>query len=92
MERVDFKDTYDNSQKEIRNTHINIGTGKEISIIELAETIKDIVGFKGALYFNSSKPDGTMRKLTDTQRLEKTKWREKTILKRGILKMFSNYQ
>jgi GDP-L-fucose synthase len=58
----------------------------------LAETIKDIVGFKGALYFNSSKPDGTMRKLTDTQRLEKTKWREKTILKRGILKMFSNYQ
>lgn len=92
MERVDFKDTYDNNQKEVRNTHINIGTVKEISIKELAETIQEIVGFKGKLYFNTSKPDGTMRKLTDTQRLEKTKWKEKTILKRGILKIFSNYQ
>jgi len=70
MERVDFKDTYDNSQKEVRNTHINIGTGQEISIKELAETIKDIVGFEGKLYFNSSKPDGTMRKLTEVRKLE----------------------
>lgn len=50
MQRVDFKDTYDNSQKEVRNTHINIGTGKENSIKELAETIQEIVGFKGKLY------------------------------------------
>ena len=71
MERVDFKDTYDNSQKEVRNTHINIGTGKEISIKELAETIQEIVGFKGKLYFNTSKPDGTMRKLTDSSSLNK---------------------
>ena len=92
MERVDFKGTYYNSQKEVRNTHINIGTGKEISIKELAETIQEISGFKGELYFNTSKPDGTMRKLTDIQRLVKTNWKEKTILKPGILKLFSNYQ
>ena len=71
MQRVDFKDTYDNSQKEVRNTHINIGTGEEISIKELAETIQEIVGFKGKLYFNTSKPDGTMRKLTDSSSLNK---------------------
>ena len=51
---------------EIRNTHINIGTGKEISIKELAAVIKKTVGFQGELVFNSSKPDGTMRKLTDS--------------------------
>lgn len=90
MERVDFKDTYDNSQKEVRNTHINIGTGKEISIKQLAETIKDIVGFKGKLYFNTSKPNGTMRKLTDITRLLQHKWDEKTELKEGIKKLISS--
>lgn len=90
MERVDFKDTYDNSQKELRNTHINIGTGQETSIKDLAETIKDIVGFKGALYFNSSKPDGTMRKLTDITRLLQHKWDEKIELKEGIKKLISS--
>ncbi len=84
MERVDFKDTYDNSQKEVRNTHINIGTGKEISIKELAETIQEIVGFKGKLYFNTSKPDGSMRKLTDITKLLQHQWNEKIDLKKGI--------
>lgn len=91
MERVDFKDTYDSSQKEVRNTHINIGTGKEISIKELAETIQEIVGFRGALYFNTSKPDGTMRKLTDTTKLLQYKWNEKIDLKGGIKIYFSKY-
>lgn len=88
MERVDFKDTYDKSVKEIRNTHINIGTGKEISIRELAETIKDIVGFKGALYFNSSKPDGTMRKLTDNSKAINFEWSVTHELEKGIRKMY----
>ena len=57
-------------QNEIRNTHINIGTGKEVSIRALAETIKEVVGFKGELFFNSEKPDGTMQKLTDSSKLE----------------------
>ena len=62
MERIDFKDLIQD-KKEIRNTHINIGTGKEISIKELAELIKDIVGFRGDLYFNTDKPDGTIKKI-----------------------------
>lgn len=88
MERVDFKDTYDNSQREVRDTHINIGTGEEISIKELAEMIQEIVGFKGKLYFNTSKPDGTMRKLTDTTKLLQYHWNEKTELKKGIRTLY----
>ena len=91
MERVDFKDTYDNSQKEVRNTHINIGTGEEISIKELAEMIQEIVGFKGKLYFNTSKPDGTMRKLTDIEKLRITLWRKPLELSDGIKKCFEDY-
>jgi len=57
------------TNKEIRNTHINIGSGKDISIKELAYLIKDIIGFKGDFYFNTSKPDGTMKKLIDVTKL-----------------------
>lgn len=92
MERVDFKDTYDNSQKEVRNTHINIGTGQETTIKDLAETIKDIVGFKGALYFNSSKPDGTMQKLTDVRAIINLGWNTKSSLKTGIANSIDLYQ
>lgn len=90
MERVDFKDTYDNCQKEVRNTHINIGTGKEISIKELAETIQEIVGFKGKLYFNTSKPDGTMRKLTDVEKLNNFNWIEKVQLVEGVTNLYKS--
>ena len=65
MEHVDFKDTYKAGAKDIRNCHINIGTGKEITIRELAGLIVNTVGYQGELTFDSSKPDGTMRKLTD---------------------------
>ncbi len=77
--------------QEIKNTHINIGTGKEISIKELAETIKKIVGFKGELYFNTDKPDGTMRKLTDSSKLESLGWKYKVELQEGISKMYDWY-
>lgn len=88
MERVEFKDTYDNSQKEVRNTHINIGTGEEISIKKLAQMIQEIVGFKGNLCFNASRPDGTMRKLADTTKLLQFQWAHKTKLKKGIRKLY----
>jgi GDP-L-fucose synthase len=87
----EFKDTYDNSQKEVRNTHINIGTGQEISIKELAETIKDIVGFKGMLYFNTSKPDGTMRKLTDIEKLNNIRWKSKGKIQAEISNVLEQY-
>ena len=64
LENRNFKDTYNENQKEIINTHINIGTGKDISIKELAELIKKIIGFKGNLVFNTDKPDGTMEILS----------------------------
>jgi nucleoside-diphosphate-sugar epimerase len=87
----DFNDTYDKNTKEIRNTHINIGTGVDISIKELALTIKDIVGYKGELYFNDTKPDGTMVKLTDPSKLHKLGWKHKVKLEDGIRSMYEWY-
>ncbi len=81
-----------NQQPEIRNTHINIGSGKEVSIKQLAEKIKEIVGFKGDLVFNTSKPDGTMRKLTDVAKLHSLGWHHKIEIDEGIRKMFDWYQ
>ncbi len=91
MENRDFKDTYEADQKEIRNTHINIGTGVEISIKKLAETIQQVVGFNGKLYFNVDKPDGTMRKLTDPSKLHSLGWKHKIELGEGIEKMYDWY-
>lgn len=91
MENRDFKDTYVSNQSEIRNTHINIGTGKEISIKALAETIKEQINFNGELVFNTNKPDGTMRKLTDVSKLNALGWKHKIELKEGIRKMYQWY-
>ena len=100
MENRDFKDTVTPSaveesymdQDEVRNTHINIGTGKEISISHLAETIKETIGFKGDLVFNTSKPDGTMRKLTDPSKLYALGWKHKVGLKEGIERIYNWYK
>ncbi|MGM0518976.1 MAG: GDP-L-fucose synthase family protein [Campylobacterota bacterium] len=81
----------DEFSNEIRNTHLNIGTGKDISIKELAELIKNIIGFKGELYFNTEKPDGTMKKLTDVSKLNSLGWKHNIELKQGIEKMYSWY-
>ena len=91
MENRDFSDTYNEGDKDIRNTHINIGTGKDVSIKELAETIKNTIGFKGDLVFNSDKPDGTMRKLTDVTKLNGLGWKHTVELKSGIKKMYDWY-
>ena len=71
---VDFKDTYAPDSKEIRNCHINVGTGKELSIKEVAEKIIAEIGFKGELRWDASKPDGTLRKLTDVTKLHNLGW------------------
>ena len=91
MENRDFKDTFNSGQKEIRNTHINIGTGVDISIKELAETIKKIIGFDGDLIFNTEKPDGTMQKLTDVTKLNALGWKHKVSLEEGIRKIYHWY-
>ncbi|WP_100610475.1 GDP-L-fucose synthase family protein [Confluentibacter lentus] len=92
MENRDFKDTFSNTEKEIRNTHINIGTGEDISIKELAETIKEIIGFKGDLVFNYTKPDGTLRKLTDVSKLNSLGWKHTVELKQGIERIYKWYK
>ena len=70
MQNVDFSDLA-TATGEIRNTHVNIGTGVDLSIADLAILIKNIVGFNGELVYNHSKPDGTMRKLMDVSKLTK---------------------
>lgn len=70
------------------NGFFNIGTGKEITIKGLAELIKEIIGYEGQLVFDSSKPDGTPRKLLDVSKLEKSGWTYKTDLKSGIQKTY----
>ena len=64
--------------------HVNIGTGEEISIRELAETIKGIVGFEGNINFNTDMPDGTMRKVTDVTKLHSLGWHHRHSLEEGI--------
>ena len=91
MEHVDFKDTYKQGDKDIRNCHINIGTGKEISIRELAELIVATVGYQGLLTFDSTKPDGTMRKLTDPSKLHSLGWHHQVEIEEGVQRMYGWY-
>jgi len=70
------------------NKPINIGTGKDITIKELAELIKDVVGYQGKLKFDTSKPDGTPRKLLDVSRLHNAGWKHKISLREGIEKTY----
>jgi GDP-L-fucose synthase len=91
MENRDFSNTYQQGDKEIRNTHINIGTGIDISIKELAEIIKQTIDFKGKLVFNSDKPDGTLRKLTDVSKLNSLGWNHTVELEEGIVYIYNWY-
>ncbi|GGG20928.1 GDP-L-fucose synthase [Dokdonia pacifica] len=90
MENTNFSDVKP-SHGDVKNTHINIGTGEDISIKELAETIQKIVGFQGNLTFNTSKPDGTLRKLTDVSKLHALGWKHKIQLEEGIEKLYAWY-
>lgn len=78
-------------ETEIRNTHINIGTGSDISIKGLANLIKNEIGFKGSFLFNSRKPDGTMRKLTDVSKLNALGWKHQVEIEEGIVKLYQWY-
>ena len=84
MQRVRFRDTFAPGTKEVRNCHINIGTGSEISIADLARLVARKMGFGGRLYFNSDRPDGTPRKLTDVSRLHALGWSHKIDMETGV--------
>ena len=66
------------------NEPINIGTGEDLTIKELAQLIKEVVGYEGEIRFDTTKPDGTPRKLLDVTRLHNTGWRHKIELKEGL--------
>ncbi len=72
--------------------HVNVGTGVDVSIKELAEMVKELVGFKGQLLFNIDKPDGTPRKLLDVSKLHKLGWQHRLDLKEGILSVLSELE
>ena len=77
---------------EIRNCHINVGTGKELTIRELSELVVKAVGFEGEVEFDASKPDGTMRKLIDVNKLHSLGWTHKVEIEDGVQKLFEWYQ
>jgi len=99
IENIDFKDVGSTSSPagavtepvEVRNTHINIGTGKEISIRDLAFLIREKIGFKGELEFNTSKPDGTMRKLTNPDKLHALGWHHQIEIEEGVSRLYQWY-
>ena len=104
MENRDFLETYATANRsnvtsskievknhEVRNTHINIGTGVDISIKELAEKIKARVSYQGNFTFNPSKPDGAMQKLTNVARLHSLGWKHVVNLDKGVEKMYAWY-
>ena len=84
MENVDYKDIAFEDASGTIQAHINIGSGKEVSIRNLAEMVRDVVGFNKQLVFDASKPDGSPRKLMDSTRLRKLGWEPKTELRKGI--------
>lgn len=90
---VDFKDTYSETDGvEVRNCHINIGTGKELTIREVAEKVIREIGFRGALLWDSSKPDGTPRKLTDVSKIHSLGWHHTVEIDEGIHRLYEWYK
>lgn len=90
LENVSFSDLKGNN-KEVRNCHINIGSGKELSIGQLAEKIKYIIEYVGKIEWDASKPDGTMRKLCDVSKLHSLGWKHKVEIDEGIKRLYQWY-
>ena len=90
MEKVNFEDLIQD-KNEIRNCHINIGTGKEISIKDLSELVSKTVGYQGKIRFDSTKPDGTMRKLIDVSKLNALGWKHQIEIEEGVKRLFEWY-
>lgn len=98
MENIDFTDLANfyrernpQNSNEIKNTHINIGTGVDLTIRELSEIIKEITRFKGNVLWDTTKPDGTFQKLLDVSKLHSLGWKEKINMQDGISKVYANY-
>ena len=89
---VNFTDLYEPGEKEIRNCHINIGTGKELTIKELAQKVVDTVGYSGSLKWDGTHPDGTPRKLIDVSKIHRLGWKHTVEIDDGIRKLYEWYK
>lgn len=92
MENVDFGDLAAQCEGEVRNTHINIGYGSDVSIRDLAMLVREIVGFKGEIIFDVSKPEGTPQKLLDISKLNTLGFRPQITLEAGIQSVYEAYR
>ncbi|MGQ1889779.1 GDP-L-fucose synthase family protein [Thermophagus sp. OGC60D27] len=93
MKEVDFEDVVkERGLNEVRNTHINIGVGEDLSIAELAGLVKEVTGFDGEIRWDSTKPDGTYQKLLDVSRLNHLGFKATIELKEGIQKVYEDYR
>ena len=90
LEHIDFADVC-GTNPEVRNCHINIGSGKEITIFELAQLVKKAVGYQGEVKWDASKPDGTLRKLTDVSKLHSLGWRHSMEIEDGVPALYNWY-
>jgi GDP-L-fucose synthase len=87
-----MKQDFHDLQNFQKNFHINIGSGNEINILDLAHAIKDTIGFKGVIIHDNTKPDGTPRKIMNSQKLNTLGWKPKTSIKQGIQLAYSDFK
>ncbi|HEG2991898.1 TPA: GDP-L-fucose synthase [Campylobacter coli] len=91
MDSINFKDLYKSNDSEIKNIHINVGPNENVSIKELAYTIRDIIDYKGKLIFDKTKPEGSLNRLTDCSKIHSLGWHHKISLADGIKKLYNWY-
>jgi GDP-L-fucose synthase len=86
MNEIDASSIYDKGI-----SHLNVGTGSDVTILEVATTIKEVVGFDGEIVLDDSKPDGTMQKLLDVTRMHELGWRHRIELRTGLEQVYEWY-
>jgi GDP-L-fucose synthase len=92
LENTNYADVAFEDESGTMQSHVNVGSGREVTIKALAETVADVVGYKGQIEWDPSKPDGTPRKLMDSSRLHALGWRPKVALSEGIARAYEDYK
>ena len=91
LEKIDYADVAFEDETGTVQSHLNVGSGREVTIRELAETVREVIGFKGEIEWDSSKPDGTPRKLMDSTKLQKLGWKAEIGLAEGIARAYADF-
>ena len=92
LEQTDYADVAFEDASGTVQSHVNVGSGKEVSIKELAETVADVVGYRGTIDWDASKPDGTPRKLMDSAKLNHLGWQPRVDLREGIESAYEDFK